>query len=113
MISQSREVGDAQRAFQDTKQKLVAMPIAVTHDGLQSYGESFRREFYTNKTPKAIEVKSVSLRDRGFNNRMERLNQTYRDRNKTQRGLDGGRTAQEMSDAIRLAYNFTGYTWRW
>jgi len=107
MISQGREVADAQRVFQDTKQKLVAMPIAVTHDGLQSYGEAFRREFYTQATPRTIEVRSVSLRDRGFNNRMERLNQTYRDRNKTQRGLDSGRTAQEMSDAIRIAYNFT------
>ena len=83
------------------------MPIAVTHDGLQSYGEAFRREFYTNTTPRAIEVRSVSLKDRGFNNRMERLNQTFRDRNKTQRGLDSHRTAQEMADAIRIAYNFT------
>ena len=107
MISQGREIEDAQRVFQDTKQKLVATPITVTHDGLQSYGEAFRREFYTNRMPRTIEVRSVSLRDRGFNNRMERLNQTYRDRNKTQRGLDSGRTAQEMSDAIRIAYNFT------
>ena len=107
MISQGREVEDAQRIFQDTKQKLVAMPIAVTHDGLQSYGEAFKREFYTSAMPRPIEVRSVSLRDRGFNNRMERLNQTYRDRDKTQRGLDSGRTAQEMSDAIRIAYNFT------
>jgi hypothetical protein len=38
---------------------------------------------------------------------MERLNQTFRDRNKTQRGLDSQRTAQEMSDGIRVAYNFT------
>jgi len=42
-----------------------------------------------------------------LNNRMERLNQTFRDRNKTQRGLDSQRTAQEMSDAIRIAYNLT------
>jgi len=34
------------------------------------------------------------------------LNQTFRDRNKTQRGLDSQRTAQETSDAIRIAFNF-------
>ena len=107
VISQGREVEDAQRVFQDTKQKLAAMPIAVTHDGLQSYGEAFRREFYTNTAPRTIEVRSVSLRDQGFNNRMERLNQTFRDRNKTQRGLDHRKSAQEMADAIRIAYNFT------
>jgi len=38
---------------------------------------------------------------------MERLNQTFRDRNKTQRGLVSQRTAQEMSDGIRVAYKFT------
>ena len=107
MISQGREIEDAQRVFQDTKAKLQAMPIAVTHDGLQSYSEAFKREFYTNTTPRTIDVRSVSIRDRGLNNRMERLNQTYRDRNKTQRGLDSRQSAQEMSDAIRLAYNFT------
>ena len=38
---------------------------------------------------------------------MERLNQTFRDRNKTQRGLDHQGSAQEMADGIRVAYNFT------
>lgn len=107
MISQGREIEDAQRVFQDTKQKLQAMPITVTHDGLQSYGEAFKREFYTNTAPRTIDVRSVSIRDRGLNNRMERLNQTFRDRNKTQRGLDSAGSAQAMSDGIRIAYNFT------
>jgi len=49
---------------------------------------------------------STDLIRRGFNNRMERLNQTFRDRNKTQRGLDSRSSAQEMSEAIRVAYNF-------
>ena len=104
---QGREIEDAQRVFQDTKQKLQAMPITVTHDGLQSYGEAFKREFYTNTAPRTIDVRSVSIRDRGLNNRMERLNQTFRDRNKTQRGLDSAGSAQAMSDGIRIAYNFT------
>jgi len=107
MISQGRNIEDAQRVFQDAKSKLGVMPIAVAHDGLHSYSEAFRREFYTNKNPKTIDVRSVSIRDIGLNNRVERLNQTFRDRNKTQRGLDHRKSAQEMSDAIRIAYNFT------
>jgi len=106
MISQRREVNDARAVFQDAKQKLSVMPIAVTHDGLQSYGEAFRREFYTNTKPRPIEVRSVSIRDRGFNNRVERLNQTFRDRNKTQRGLDHSESAQLMADGTRIEYNF-------
>ena len=106
LISQRREVADARAVFQDAKQKLRVMPIAVTHDGLQSYGEAFRNEFYTNTTPRPIEVRSVSLRERGLNNRMERLNQTFRDRNKTQRGLDHEESAQLMADGTRIEYNF-------
>jgi len=106
LISQRREAEDARRVFQDSKKKLQAMPIAVTHDGLQSYHEAFKNEFYTNTKPQSIEVRSISIRERGFNNRMERLNQTFRDRNKTQRGLDSRSSAQEMSEAIRVAYNF-------
>jgi len=106
LISQRREVADARATFQDAKQKLKAMPIAVTHDGLQSYGEAFKNEFYTQTTPRTIEVRSLSIRERGLNNRMERLNQTFRDRNKTQRGLDHEKSAQLMADGTRIEYNF-------
>lgn len=106
LISQRREVADARAVFQDTKAKLQAMPIAVTHDGLQSYGEAFKREFYTMAAPRTVEVRSVSIRDRGLNNRMERLNQTFRDRNKTQRGLDHAESAQLMADGTRIEYDF-------
>jgi len=37
---------------------------------------------------------------------MERLNQTFRDRNKTQRGLDHEKSAQLMADGTRIEYNF-------
>jgi len=106
LISQRREVADARAIFHDAKMKLQTMPIAVTHDGLHSYNEAFRREFYTNTAPRPIEVRSVSVRERGLNNRMERLNQTFRDRNKTQRGLDHPESAQLMADGTRIEYNF-------
>ena len=35
-----------------------------------------------------------------LNNRMKRHTQTFRERNKTQRGLESKRTAHEMSDGI-------------
>jgi len=106
LISQRREVIDARTIFQDAKMKLRVMPIAVTHDGLGSYHEAFKSEFYTNTEPRTIEVRSVSIRERGFNNRMERLNQTFRDRNKIQRGLDHEESAQLMADGTRIEYNF-------
>lgn len=106
LISQRREVADARAVLQDAKTKLGVMPIAVTHDGLGSYHAAFKNEFYTNTKPQTIEVRSVSIREKGLNNRMERLNQTFRDRNKTQRGLDHLESAQLMADGTRIEYNF-------
>jgi len=92
--------------FQDSKEKLPFRPKAVIHDGLESYTEAFRKEFYRQSGRKTYELRSVSIRQRGKNNRVERLQNTLKDRTKTQRGLDNDDSAQEMVDAIKLNYNF-------
>jgi transposase-like protein len=82
-------------------------PIAVIHDGLESYREAFKKEFYVNRGRQTFELRSVSIREKGKNNRIERLHNTLKDRTKTLRALDNDESAQKMIDAIRLAYNFT------
>jgi len=97
---------DARAVFQDAKAKLPFMPKAVAHDGLESYTEAFRKEFFRQKGRRTYELRSVSIRERGKNNRVERLHNTLKDRLKTQRALDNDHSAQIMVDGIRLAYNF-------
>jgi transposase-like protein len=106
LITKGRTVEDARAVFQDAKTKLPFMPKAVAHDGLGSYSEAFMKEFYRQRGRRTYELCSISIRERGKNNKVERLHNTLRDRTKTQRGLDNDNSAQVMVDGTRLAYNF-------
>src|SRR5216684_8978040 len=46
-ISNRREVTDARAVFKDAKKLMSKRPLAVVHDGLQSYNEAFNKEFRT------------------------------------------------------------------
>jgi len=105
-VSQRREVKDARAVFQDAKKLMEKRPLAVVHDGLQSYNEAFNKEFYTLAGPRIENIRSVGQRHEGLNQSIERINGTIRDREKTFRGMDNDRTAQILSDGLRINYNF-------
>jgi putative transposase len=107
LITKGRTTEDARAVFQDAKAKLPFRPKAVIHDGLESYTDAFRKEFYRQRGRRTYELRSVSIRERGKNNRVERLQNTLKSRTVTMRGLDNDDSAQVMVDGIRLAYNFT------
>lgn len=85
-VSQRREVADAREVFQDAKTKS-PRPRAVVHDGLQSYNEAFNREYYSKKDLHIQNIRSVSVKKKGLNQKVERLNGTMRDREKVMRGM--------------------------
>lgn len=105
-VSQRREVQDARDIFRDGKKLMTKQPLAVVHDGLQSYNEAFNREFYMNSGQRTENIRSVGQRDEGLNQSIERIHNTIRDREKTMRGMDHDETAQIISDGIRINYNF-------
>lgn len=104
-VSQRREVDDARAVFQDAKRK-TPKPLAIVHDGLMSYNEAYWREYYENKGPRVQNVRSVSVRHEGLNQVVERLNGTFREREKVMRGMDHKESAQKLIDAYRIHYNF-------
>lgn len=106
LITKGRTTEDARAVFQDAKARLPFRPKAVVHDGLESYTDAFRKEFHRQRGRRTYELRSVSIRERGKNNRVERLQNTLKDRLKTQRALDNDASAQIMVDAIKLNYNF-------
>ena len=106
LITKGRTTENARTVFQDAKSKLPYRPKAVIHDGLESYTDAFKKEFYRQHGRKTYELRSVSIRERGRNNRVERLHNTLKSRTVTMRGLDNDDSAQAMIDAIRLNYNF-------
>ena len=104
-ISQTRNVNDARAVFQDAKTKS-PKPLAIIHDGLGSYDEAFRKEYYTLKTPRPQNIRSISVRKKGLNQKVERLNGIFRDREVVMHGMDHAESAQKMVDAYRVYYNF-------
>ncbi|MEM3637603.1 MAG: DDE-type integrase/transposase/recombinase [Conexivisphaerales archaeon] len=58
-VSQRRDVRDARAVFQDGKRIGKAIPMAVVHDGLHTYTEAFKKEFFTLKGPRTEEIRSV------------------------------------------------------
>lgn len=105
-VSQRREVQDARAIFQASKRVAEAMPIAVVHDGLQSYNEAFKKEYFTLKGPGVEDIRSVGQRDEGLNQRLERIDSTIREREKVMRGMDHDETAQILADGMKINYNF-------
>lgn len=104
-VSQRREVEDARAVFQDAKSK-TPKPNAIVHDGLQSYNEAFVKEYRTMKDQGIRNVRSVSVRHKGLNQKVERLNGIFRDREVVMRGMDNRESAQKLIDAMRVHYNF-------
>ena len=105
-VSKRRDLADVRATFQDAKARMSKRPLAIVHDGLQSYSDGFNHEFYTNCGPRIENVRSVGAADKGLNQMIERVNNTIRDREKTFRGMDNDRSAQIMADGMRINYNF-------
>lgn len=107
IVTQRREVADARKVFKDAKTKTSkANTNAIVHDGLPSYNDAFNKEYFQSKSPRVDNIRSVSVRNRGLNSKVERLNGTMRDREKVMRGMHKAETAQKIIEAMRIHYNF-------
>ena len=104
-ISQTRNVNDARAVFQDAKARS-PKPLAIVHDGLASYDEAYRKEFWTLGGDRTKNIRSVSVRKNGLNQKIERLNGVFRDRERVMHGMDHAESAQKLVDACRIHYNF-------
>lgn len=104
-VSQRREVEDARAVFQDAKRK-TPTPLAIVHDGLPSYNEAYWKEYYTMEGKRVRNIRSVSVRHDGLNQKVERLNGVFRDRERVMHGMNTKDSAQKLIDAYRIHYNF-------
>ena len=104
-ISQTKTINDARAVFRDAKSKS-PKPLAIVHDGLGSYNEAFMKEYFTLASPRTQNIRSVSVRKKGLNQKIERLNGIFRDRERVMHGMDHTESAQKLVDVIRIDYNF-------
>ena len=106
MISNTRTVKDAQNLFKIAKAHAHGKPDVMITDGLQSYHDAFKKEFYTQKSPQSKHIRNAGVAKKSNNNMVERLNNTVRERDKVMRGMQNNDTAKVLMDGFRNYYNF-------
>jgi transposase-like protein len=97
-VADKKEGHDATGLFRQAKEKAGKRPKVMITDGLGSYHEAHMKEFWTNKSPRPIHIRHIHLQGDLQNNKMERWNGSFRDREKVMRGV------KKMDSII-----FTGY----
>ena len=76
-------------------------PNTIKSDKLRSYRPAIRKVF-----PKTLHIRSQGLTAQLNNNQSERMQGTYRSREKTLRGKDSVETGQRFLDGWTITYNF-------
>ena len=91
-VAESKDRHDARNLLRMAKEVAGKKPITFITDGLPSYHDAYKKEFWTLKGPRTEHVMHITLRGDHNNNKMERMNGEIRDREKTMRGLKKKRT---------------------
>lgn len=86
-VAESKYKHDARKLLQLAKKVTRTKPMAFITDGLQSYNDAYKKEFWTFHTPRTRHIRHIKLQGDKNNNKMERLNGEIRDREKVMRGL--------------------------
>ena len=102
-LSPVRTMQAAATALSLARERAENHPEEIKTDGLRSYANAMPRAFPTRKVKHTI---SKGIRAEINNNLSERLQGTFRDRDKTLRGLKARETGQAYVNGLVTHYNF-------
>jgi len=106
IITKNREIDDARRVFAEAKSRARTKPDTIITNGLWSYVDAYRKEFFTLRNPRTKHIRNVGFRDKSNNNIIERLHGTIRERDNVMSALKGIDSGQTIIDGLRVYYNF-------
>jgi transposase-like protein len=86
-VAETKYTHDARKLFQMSKQLMGKQPKTIITDGLMSYHDAYKKEYWTLKGPRTEHIRKITFGGKHENNKMERFNGEIRDREKTMRGL--------------------------
>jgi transposase-like protein len=87
-VADSKEKHDASGLFKKGKQVTQTKPKLIITDGLPSYHDAYQKELWVkNRQERPIHIRHIHLKGDMNNNKMERLNGEFRDREKVVRGI--------------------------
>jgi transposase-like protein len=103
-VAESKEKHDARNLLRMSKELMGKKPMTFITDGLPSYHDAYKKEFWTLKGPRTEHIRHIKLSGDMHNNKMERMNGEVRDREKTLRGLKKDDSA--MLSGYQLYHNY-------
>ncbi len=104
-VAETKYSHDARKLLQMSKQLMGKKPVTFITDGLPSYHDAYKKEFWTQlKETRTEHINAIKLSGDMHNNKMERMNGEIRDREKTMRGLKTTDTA--ILTGYQLFHNF-------
>jgi putative transposase len=89
-VADTKERHDVRSLFAKSRNLMGKKPQTIITDGMEAYHVAWRKEYrniYNPKEPKTVHVRHISLKGDHNNNKMERLNGEFRDREKVMRGV--------------------------
>jgi putative transposase len=92
-VADTKYKHDARNLLRMSKELMGKKPAVFVTDGLASYHDAYKREFFTMKNPRTKHICHIKISGDIHNNKMERMNGEIRDREKTMRGLKTKDTA--------------------
>jgi len=102
VITKTREIKDARKPFKKSQEVAGKKPHTMVTDGLASYKDAFRKEFYDHHQS-CKHIADVALQE-SLNNVLERMHGSIREREKVMRGLKEDNTP--ILPMNQIYYNF-------
>jgi transposase-like protein len=103
-IAETKDRHDARKLLQMAKEATGKKPKTFITDGLATYHDAYKKEFWTLKGPRTEHIRHIAIKGDRNNNKMERMNGEVRDREKVMRGLK--KTDSAILSGYKLFHNY-------
>ncbi len=104
-VADSKEDHDARGLFIKGKEAMGTKPRVLITDGLRSYERAYQKEFWEmSRQNRTLHIRNIHLQGDMNNNKMERLNGEFRDREKVVRGIK--KDDSVIIDGYQMYHNY-------
>jgi transposase-like protein len=86
-VGETKYTHDARTLLRMSKQLMGKQPKILITDGLMSYHDAYKKEYWTNKDLRTVHIRRITFGGKHENQKMERFNGEIRDRERVMRGL--------------------------
>jgi len=103
-LTKQKRIANAESLLKSGIKRAMKNPRQIVTDGLPAYRKAASNLSCGKK--RINHIRAPRLVDPGSNNIVERLNETFRERNKTMRSFSNNKSAAAFIDGFRIYYNF-------